>query len=630
MRPPMRRARYRSVYLVAFACLMLGLAEVRLFQLQVVDARDPERSSIYRQVRLDESERRGEVRDARGGLLATSVREVDLRAWSSGLVRTKDVDRRAQLAAKLAELTGADPKRTLGKLEKEKWTLLAAGVRDPTVIAALRDLTQTPGFKALTLETRYVRDYPRGPMFAPLVGWVSWQQDRRSHDDPLWEPDGVVRGVSGVEALCDTALTPTKGARLVERDGLQRELLDPDLDTTPARAGRAVELTVDPLAQTIAETSIDEAVAEFEPDWAQLLVLRPATSEVLAIAQRPTAPQPRPSSGDATELAGHLFLPVHRVYPPGSSFKPFMLGLVLENGAATPDTAVDCENGHAWFGHRLVHDVHPKGELTATEVLVHSSNIGMAKLVRLLVPESAHKGDLAFQPILDHVHRLGFGGRIAHFPAEEPGLLPSRKGMQRDQALVSLAFGQEIAVTSLQMAAACCSIANGGTWRPPRFVHAVEGDDGSMVEVASDVTKERRVFSPAVAATVTEMMRRVVEDGGTKKWRPAGWSMAGKTGTAQNEQHHEITIASYWCFAPVEKPQFLVLVVLNAPKHGRFAADNAGKVAGAAIGRLLERFDVPRDRPDEVATSLDSNSSAPRHVARASNVVVSPTVGEGR
>jgi cell division protein FtsI (penicillin-binding protein 3) len=621
MRNVLRGARLRSIFLLALACFLIGLAEARLLHLQVLSARAPSDSAIYRSFSLEEEGRRGELRDARGGQLATTVREVDVRVWTSGIPSAPGRDAPRRLADRLADLCGVEPAETLKMLSRPRsWKLLATGLRDPAVIADLRRLSRQSDFRAVSLETRHVRDYPRGPLLAPLLGWVGWSEEPRDPEDPLFRSGGAMRGAAGLEALLDTELSPARGRRLVRRDGLQRELADPDLEEFVPRDGATVELTIEPLAQLLVEESADAAVAEFEPDWVQILVLDPNSGDVKAAAQRPTPPSPRPSMRRGEDprqaLALHEFMPAQRRYPPGSSFKPIMLGLVLERGLATPETLVDCENGAATFGPaRVIHDVHPHSLLTATDVLVESSNIGMAKLVLSLVPPDAGKGGPAYQPVLDHLVRLGFDRPVSGLPGEQGGLLPARASMTRNWSLASLAFGQEIGVTALQMATACAAVANGGAWRPARFVRAVRDDEGAPLPLAEPAP--RRAFSPGTAASLRAMLEQVVERGASRRWKPLGWSVAGKTGTAEDERNGKAPVTSYWCFAPVHDPAFLVLVVLYRPRHGRFAAENAAKVAAPLLGRLLERFEIPQDRPEE------------RLGRGGLHLVVSQSVGEG-
>ncbi|MSR45848.1 MAG: penicillin-binding protein 2 [Planctomycetes bacterium] len=662
MRVSLRQARYRSVYVLTLCCLLLGAAGTRLFWLQVVHQRAPESVAAWRTFEVEESGRRGDLRDARGGILATSIREVDVRVWTSG-VRGAHGERnpRRELAEALARLIGVDPARTERTLEKPgQWVLLARGIRDPGVIAELRDLTRAPSFRAVELETRFVREHPRGSLFAPLLGWIGWIA--RKNPDGSESKLGDSIGVAGFEARCEVALKPTVGRRHVRRDGTQQEMIDPELGGETGRDGRAVELTLDPIAQVAADEALDAAMEEFTPDWAQVLVLDPRTCDVLAISQRPTPAGPVPKLATAPPRASaskkaeikaaneaalerHQLLAVHRVYPPGSAFKPLMLGLVFDQGKATPETMIDCSNGSFAFGKRVVHDVHPQSVVSATGVLVESSNIGMAKLVLSLLPVDTKRGDSAFQPILDHLRRLGFGLRVGGFAGEENGMVPPLPSMDRNYSLASLSFGQQIQVTALQMATACASIASGGIWRAPRLVRAIEGDGqadpaGGAGAVAVDWVEvpplpggERVVFSARTAAMLRGMLERVVEDGATKRWKPRGWSMGGKTGTAEHEKDRSISINSYWCFAPVAAPRFLVMAVLYHPRKGRFAADNAGKVGGAVMGSLLERFEVPRDRPEEVAAlgSKPRSDATESFVASTeAGVVASPAVGEGR
>jgi cell division protein FtsI (penicillin-binding protein 3) len=379
-------------------------------------------------------------------------------------------------------------------------------------------------------------------------------------------------------------------------------MIDPELGAEPPRDGLDVELTIEPVAQALVESYLDAAVAEFEPDWAQVIVLEPQSGDVVALGQRPAPRSPQPASPKTLPL--HECMPLERTYPPGSSFKPLMLGLVFDRGLATPDTVVDCDHGACSFGRRVIHDVHPKGDLTAAEILVESSNIGMAKLVLKLVPDDAKKGDPAFGVVLDHFKGLGLSATRYGFPGETGALVPRLRSMSRNFSLASLSFGQEISVTLVQMASATAALANGGTWRPVRFVRSPAVDPG------------RRVFSPRTAAELRGMLQRVVEEGGAKRWKPAGWSVGGKTGTAEDERNQKKPVSSYWCFGPVHDPRFLVLAVLYHPKHGRFAADNAAKVAAPLLGELLGRFEVPRDRPEELTGA-------------EARMLVSRAVGEG-
>jgi cell division protein FtsI/penicillin-binding protein 2 len=637
MRTMLRRARYRAVFLLVFAVFLFGAVEVRLFVLQVVRARPTERSSMYRVEPETEHGRRGDLFDRRGGILATSLRTFEVWSYNlENLFPRASAEERAKgalvIANELSRLTGVDPRSVVESLAgKTKWTRLVDSIRNPAVVDSLRKLTLEPRFRVLAVEEKFERVYPRGALFAPVVGWTGWQPSRYPPEDARYDPDGEIRGVFGIELACEKELSAHDGRRLVRRDGRRREMVDPTLDEVAATEGRSIELTLDPLAQEAVDRGLDAALQEFAPEWAQALVIDPGSGDVLAVGQRPTPRSPRPL--DEEDAKKHKLDCTQVLYPPGSSFKPFMLGLVLEKGLATPTTRVDCSNGFARFGNRLIHDVHPKGELTVAQVLIHSSNIGMTKLVQKLVAPNVKKGDASFKPVLDHIKNLGFKRRISTLPYEEDGLLPRLRDMSLNQSLASLAFGQEIAVTSLQMATAAAAVANGGTWRPPRFVRAIEDDDGELVPVPPAAAHP--VFTPATGATLKELLVRVVEEGGTGRWRPHGWSMGGKTGTAQHELHHEISITSYWCFSPVADPRFLVLVVLYNPKKGRFAADNAAKIAGGVMGDLLTAFEVPADRPEELmadaakAAARSRPPAAPRLPARLS-LISSPAVGEGR
>jgi len=224
---------------------------------------------------------------------------------------------------------------------------------------------------------------------------------------------------------------------------------------------------------------------------------------------------------------------------------------------------------------------------------VKSSNIGMAKLLCRLVEGSPPKGSPQYLPIIEYLHGLGFGRPVFGLPREQRGKVTGLESFDRNYSLVSLSFGHEISVTAFQMAQAIALLIGDGTHRPLRFVR---GDRASL-----PAARPIQLLSPDVTRDVRRMMRAVVEEGATRKLRPRGYSMGGKTGTAEKDRDRSKNTMSFFCFAPVEKPVVAVLAVVDEPKKHRFASEVAAPVASKILSEALKSMEVPPDREWEIA-----------------------------
>jgi cell division protein FtsI (penicillin-binding protein 3) len=272
---------------------------------------------------------------------------------------------------------------------------------------------------------------------------------------------------------------------------------------------------------------------------------------------------------------------------PGSTFKPFVMAWALEKGLVRPGERFFCENG-AWraFPKRVIRDTHPHGWLTIEEGLVVSSNILLGKVGRRLGRDRLHEGVRAF----------GFGERTgAGLPGEARGILGSRESWS-GHTVVTVSFGQALAVTPLQLATGYAALVNGGLRVRPRLIRELVDEEGRVLRERAPPAPER-VISERTSRWVRETLVRVVEDeGGTgARARVEGPAVGGKTGTAQTYEPDPETgrmrasatkvVTSFVGFAPAGRPRLVCAVIWDRPAALRFGGSSAAPV----VARILKR-----------------------------------------
>ena len=289
----------------------------------------------------------------------------------------------------------------------------------------------------------------------------------------------------------------------------------------------------------------------------------PRTGEILALANSPAFDpnQPPKNSND-----GRPDLALQSIYEPGSTFKIVAYSAAIEKGLVRPEDKIDCQMGQITVAGRLIHDHHPFGVLTVADALAQSSNVGAIKLGLLVGNESMY----------DYIKRLGFGARTGvDLPGESPGILRSLNRWQAS-SIGSIAMGQEVGVTPLQMVTAYCVLANDGLLVKPHLVREMRAPDGTVLFQAKPET--RPALKPETTMALRGMLEEVTLRGTAQKAQLNGYSAAGKTGTAQkiDPRTHAYSatkyIGSFVGFAPVSNPAVVIIVVLTNPRAPTMAA----------------------------------------------------------
>ena len=545
----------------------LGLAawsaaiEGRLVYLQVSRHDDLTSRAERQQLRtVETAAKRGEILDRNGRVLAYSVDAESIYAVPTDI---------ADPARASAALCGA-----LDACSARERHAIADRIRRGRAFAYVRRQVSPDEARrvaALALdgvgfmkESR--RFYPNKELAAHVLGYVGIDNN----------------GLNGLEATYDTLIKGRPGTVLVQTDARRQAFSRIE---RPPTAGATLELTIDQYLQHVAERELRAGVESAGAAGGSVVVVNPQTGEILALANAPTF---NPNAYRAFQDEQQRNRAVQDLYEPGSTFKIVTAGAALEDRLLGPESPVETSPGRIRFGARVIDEDrgHNYGLLTFTDVIVRSSNVGAVKVGL----------KLGAQRMGAYVQRFGFGRRSSpDFPGESPGIVwnPDRL---TDSALASVAMGYQVGVTPLQMAAAVSAVANGGELVEPRVVRAVI-TGGKRAPVPRKVI--RRAVSAGTAAAVTEMMEQVVERGTGRRARIAGFTVGGKTGTAQKVVNGRYSTpddnVSFVGFAPSRQPEFTIVVVIDSPHKlppygGTVAAPIFQRIADAG----LRLYGVPR------------------------------------
>ncbi|MDX2109469.1 MAG: penicillin-binding protein 2 [Verrucomicrobiota bacterium] len=509
------------------------------------------------------SARRGNLLDVRGNLLAATRPVIDVGVDPQSF-NSKDLDKLPKLAKILgvpeATLTQTITRKSRAESDSAfnpevsllRWVKLAEKVDEPTYQQVL-DLK----IKGVYGNRRYERYYPGNSTAAHVLGYIGYVDEIRKVDG-LEIKDTVLRPLMGVEQYMDFYLRGQDGWRESEHDGRRRELSQYRCEVAPTD-GLDVELTLDLVIQSIAESEVHRLVQEYKPKGISIIVSRPSTGELLALANYPTFDPNEFWKSDLNSLRNRA---VADVFEPGSTFKIVAIGGALNEGIVGPETIIDCGSTSVPYKGRQIRlpkDDHKIGQAPIREIVYKSSNRGAAQLGMLLGEDRLYKYAKAYG--YGELSGYGPGGEvfgILHNPKNWDGLTISRMPM-----------GHAISATPMQVHCAMASVANGGVLMMPQIVKRVVNKDGNTV-VQFTPKIRRRVLSPATAALLAGMLREVVSPIGTAvRASIPGYECAGKTGTTQkivdgkysNTEH----IATFTGFFPSSQPELAMTIIVDEP-----------------------------------------------------------------
>lgn len=499
--------------------------------------------------------RRGSILDRNGIKLAESLQVGSVYADPAEI---EDASSVAYHLSNVLKLNASKIVKLLGKDKRFVWIKRKVGDEELGAVAKL-------SLKGVYIKHEYHRFYPNEQLGSHILGFTNIDE----------------RGLEGIERSFDNVLSGKPGHKLIVRDALQRQIITPDAEVQLPRHGNDVVLTIDAKIQRITEEELEIAWKKWKPSSATAIVMDPMTGEILAMANYPTFD---PNHFKKYSPDARRNLAITDCYEPGSLMKPLVISGVFEQGIARPDDVFFCENGSGKVEGRMLRDTHKYGNLTASEIIAYSSNIGMAKIGTLMGNEKMHR----------YLQQFNFGERTGiELPGEIGGIFRPLKQWTRKYSLVSISMGHEIAVTPLQFITAFCSIPNGGQLLRPKIVKSTIKNDNQTKEELQYPQPVRRVMSANVARNIMNpILMKVITEGTGKNANLLEYDVAGKTGTSQKihgeggRYSHEKYVGSFIAYAPADQPRICVLVMINEPQNGAYYG---GTVAAPAVREIIRR-----------------------------------------
>jgi cell division protein FtsI (penicillin-binding protein 3) len=590
MRFPVEKLSERRLRIVAGVVLIWAIAiSARLYEFQVAKHKELKAAAEAQQQHTFQIPvLRGEISDRTGQLFAISI------PTESVVVNPQKVKNPEFFAGQVAATLGLNAQEVSARLEelqarkgKGRGFLLLKRHISPQEVT---DLKRLP-FNAIEIVRDARREYPNNRVGAH-VGSI----------------DAEGNGNSGLEQKLNADLKGRPGKMRVLTDSLQ----DPYITwiSDPGEQGANVTLTIQNVIQHVAESALEAGIQSASAEHGSVVVMDPTNGEILALANYPNF-DPSVEKPSPEEFAKRLNIAVQAPCEPGSVMKMITVSMGIESGKFKPETPVFCENGHfARPGRKPIHDVHPNGTLDVAGVLIKSSNIGVAKISIASGPELLYS----------YLKKFGIGDKThVELPGETGGILwPLECGGKNSKGQPTpcwssssheyIAFGHEVGATALQLARAVSVIANGGMLVSPHIVMKKERPraDGSVEQLPLNLAPPARALEAQTAMTMRRIMQRVVLEGTGRRAKVPGYTVGGKTGSAQifipGKGWVSRTNSSFVGFAPVNNPRIVVVVTLNnTPQQGGIAsAPVFAKIAETAL-RVLQ---VPKDDPDNDIHSL--------------------------
>jgi len=584
------RVRFMKARIVVLALVLFagtGAVAHRAYQLQIeqgADLRKLAEEQYLRDIRL--APKRGTIYDRRGAPLAVSV-DVDS-VWANPReLRALGGDPMATAMALGRVLPGTDAETLERRMASDRYFVWLERRITPQQAAAVRALA-LPGVSMSREARRY---YPNRDLAAHILGFA--------------DIDGL--GIEGLERQYEEQLRGSVSAVPAIRDRRGRVVFSEQLLDDRAAQGDDLVLTIDKAIQVVAEHELALAVRTSEARAGSVVVMDPQTGELLALANYPTYNPNEP--GSATPMARRNRAVTDR-YEPGSTIKTFTVAGALAAGAITPEQLINCEHGAMRVAEYTIHDSHPWDVLTPAQILARSSNIGTAKIGTALGRAGLFRT----------LRRFGFGELTGiTLPGETAGILRNyRRWYEMDAA--TIAFGQGVSVTTMQLAVGMSAIANGGKLMEPILVRSVRDARGELVE--ETLPRVRRQVVPAgTARLVSDMLTAVTGPGGTGVEAAIdGYLVAGKTGTAQKADYvaggyaADQWIASFVGFVPADRPRLVIAVMIDEPIIEHYGGLVAGPVFRRVGEAALRHLGVPAtDGGQILARRAQEARDAARH-----------------
>src|SRR4051812_36359341 len=547
-----------SLWIVAIIC--------RLLYLQLFEYGDfVKQASRQQQRSIEVSPPRGVIYDRNGRELAMTV-SVD-----SVFAVPSEIPDQANTAALLARILKTEPQEILAHFKSSRAFSWIARKLDNDTAARVRDLN----LKGIYFQKESKRFYPKRELAAQALGFVGLDDE----------------GLGGLERSFDSPMKGKAGQMLISMDARRHWFGRVEKQPDP---GENLVLTIDEKIQYIAERELDAAMKRTHAAAATVIVQNPKTGEILALANRPTFDANVFHKSDPQKMKNRA---VSDIYEPGSTFKMVTIAAALEEKITNPEEVIDCQNGAIYIGDVRIRDHKPFGLLSVSQILANSSDVGAIKLGLRL-------GEDRFDR---YIRAFGFGSQTGiELPGETRGITKPVSRWSK-VSIGAISMGQEIGISPVQLISLISTIANDGTYTPPRIVAGTRDVNDPNAKVVFHPAPQRRVVSNLTAVEMKKMLEGVVLYGTGKKAILDGYTSAGKTGTAQKADpatggySKTKYVASFAGFAPAYDPVISVAVIIDSAvglhEGGQIAAPVFKAIAQQTLAYLSVPQDVTADNP---------------------------------
>ena len=561
-------SRGRMSFVVALIAVGFGVLLMRLVSLQVLNAEELSKKAERqheKQVALEAE--RGTIFDRRGRIIAINVEVSSVYAVPT-LIENPET-----AALKLGQVLQVDQGTVRRRLQSRKNFVWIKRKVSPE---RARDVKQL-GLKGVDFINESQRFYPNRYLLGHILGFAGLDN----------------QGLEGIELKYDPYLRGENGWMILERDAIGRSIFPKGLEYIAPLRGEDLVLTVDEVIQHIAERELDTVVRETGAVNGSVIVMDPKTGEILAMAVQPAF---NPNNIGQYRPEHWRNRTITDPYEPGSTFKLIVAAAALQEGVTTPEELIYCEKGEIQVGTRLIRDHEDYEYLTFAEVIQKSSNIGTAKIAMRMGEKNLYR----------YIRMFGFGEKTGiDLNGESVGLVREPKQWS-SRSLASIAFGQEIAVTPIQLVMAYAVVANGGWLMRPHLVSEIRSADGKVIKRFPPEARYR-VLQPETVQQLVGILEGAVGDGGTgEKAALSGYPVAGKTGTAQKvdpdtrRYSRKNFVSSFVGFVPSDDPKLVILVVVDSPIGKGWGGQVAAPVFKRIAEQSLDYLGIPPRFPDQL------------------------------
>jgi cell division protein FtsI/penicillin-binding protein 2 len=549
----MNNSRALLIILLMFAFFMVLV--LTLFSIQITDHKmyaemaERQQNKSYR-VKGE----RGKILDRRNEVLAFTVNDVSLFVDTRMALK----EEREKIAEKFSEVFGKDKNHYMD--------LMNSGLKNICLekkVPKEKEL-MFKGFQAASffIKEDFSRVYPYGSLLSHTLGYV----------------DNECRGVNGTEKEFEEFLQGKDGVRHIENDSFGRTISVRDNLSIDPAAGKNIQLTIEKTYQKILEEELKSGIQKYGGESAVGIIMDPNSGEILALSNLPDYD---PANYNLFADASRRNRSITDTYEPGSTIKPIILSMLINNNLADPSEIINTENGKYFIGNTKITDTHKHDYLSVKGILVESSNIGMAKLSDRISAEEFYK----------YLRAFGFGVKTGiDLPGETDGSL-KKPNAYTTVSKGFISFGYEISSTPLQLITALSAVVNGGILYKPYITKRITDNVGNVISEKNPV-KIRQIINSRTSDLLKELMVSSVEDGTGKNARMENVVIGGKTGTAQifvdGSYSSEYYQSSFVGFLPIDKPKLICLIQISKPRIGKYGSMVAAPIFKSVMTRIAE------------------------------------------